>query len=220
MPCSILRGNGNAQVESAREYLSLRQVLLAGGVTTETLDLLISSNLPPTDSQECPTQTGISASEKKHGETPQWGLIPAAPPFVPQSRPSKSHDGRSANARKDVDKFIAYPTPEPTDDDADLQEQQTDDTQGEEETCYDNTPVKRSLRLTGLPPFTTLLDVASVVRGGAILEMYLRCRNNSAHVSFVDPVAAEQFLLYAQQTDIHIKGKKVSIGVCLILKGH
>ena len=40
--------------------------------------------------------------------------------------------------------------------------------------------------------------------------MYLRPRFSAAHVSFVDPVAAEKFFDFAQANEIYIQGKRVS----------
>ncbi len=82
--------------------------------------------------------------------------------------------------------------------------------QDNNEDFSENVPVKRSLVITGLSPATTLHSVAKVLRGGMIWEMFLRKRQSAAHVSFVDPIAAEKFLEFAQTNDIYIQGKKVS----------
>lgn len=68
---------------------------------------------------------------------------------------------------------------------------------------------KRSIALSGLAADTTLPQIAEVVRGGTILDMFLRPGTKSAQVSFVDPAAAEAFLAHAQKRVIHIGGNKV-----------
>ena len=97
-----------------------------------------------------------------------------------------------------------------------MQEELMEEVAADGSAYNENTHTKRSLLISGLSPVTTLHSIAKVLRGGAILEMYIRFRDASAHVSFVDPVAAEKFLEYAQANDIYIQGKKVrEIGLFL-----
>lgn len=80
----------------------------------------------------------------------------------------------------------------------------------EDEELYDNENHEdRSIVLRGLSPFTTLADIAKVVRGGLVLNVFLRPRDRTAHVSFVDPIAAEKFIIHSKRSDIYIKGKRV-----------
>jgi len=64
--------------------------------------------------------------------------------------------------------------------------------------------------LKGLPPLTTLADITEVVRGGMLLNVFLRPRDRTAHVTFVQPTAAERFLIHSQRNDLYIKGKRVT----------
>jgi hypothetical protein len=43
--------------------------------------------------------------------------------------------------------------------------------------------------------------------------MYLRPRERTAHVAFVDPVAAEKFLIHSKRSDIYVRGKCVCTSV-------
>lgn len=79
----------------------------------------------------------------------------------------------------------------------------------EEEECYENNHEDRSIVLRGLAPSTTLADIAKVIRGGLVLNMFIRPRERTAHVVFVDPIAAEKFLIYSKRSDIYIKSKRV-----------
>lgn len=68
---------------------------------------------------------------------------------------------------------------------------------------------KRTVALCGLPVFTTLGDVTSVVRGGQLLDVFLRSAEHIASVSFVREDDAVQFYEHARKNDIYIKNKRV-----------
>jgi hypothetical protein len=68
---------------------------------------------------------------------------------------------------------------------------------------------KRTVALCGLPSFATLGDVTSVVRGGQLLDVFLRSVEHIAHVSFVREADAAQFYEHARKNDIYIKNKRV-----------
>ncbi|RJE17143.1 hypothetical protein PHISCL_10520, partial [Aspergillus sclerotialis] len=99
-------------------------------------------------------------------------------------------------------------TPEYTEED-DAQEEVSGESN--EQTGDAITTAKRSLTISGLSPATTLQSLAQVLKGGAILQMYMRPQHGSAHVSFVDPTAAHNFLRYARTNDISIGRKKVKV---------
>ena len=66
----------------------------------------------------------------------------------------------------------------------------------------------RFVAIRGLAPNTTLANVLKHVRGG--LVFFARLRARSAFVSFVDPEAARQFLIWAKHSNLTINGKLVS----------
>jgi prepilin-type processing-associated H-X9-DG protein len=61
----------------------------------------------------------------------------------------------------------------------------------------------------GLVDRTTHKDIVDAVRGGALLDVFLRPRERTANVSFVDGAAAQSFLTYARRNDIYIHEKRV-----------
>lgn len=69
----------------------------------------------------------------------------------------------------------------------------------------------RSVVLEGLPKSASLLDVTKVIRGGMVLNLFLRRQHGTAHVAFVEPEAAERFIIYAKKNEIVIKGKAVKV---------
>ncbi|TGJ82928.1 hypothetical protein E0Z10_g5860 [Xylaria hypoxylon] len=82
---------------------------------------------------------------------------------------------------------------------------------------------KRTIVLCGLPTFTTLGDVTSVVRCGTLLDVFLRSAEHIASVSFVQEEDAIRFYEHARKNDIYIKNKRVFIKWAdrhFILPGH
>ncbi|KAI1355794.1 hypothetical protein F5Y01DRAFT_153161 [Xylaria sp. FL0043] len=68
---------------------------------------------------------------------------------------------------------------------------------------------KRTVVLCGLPAFTTLGDVTSVVRCGRLLDVFLRSAEHMASVSFVREEDAVRFYEHARKNDIYVKNKRV-----------
>lgn len=70
---------------------------------------------------------------------------------------------------------------------------------------------QRTVALKGLSDRTTHKDIAAMVRGGALLDIFLRIRERVASVSFVDGAAAQEFLTHVKRHDLYILGKRVGI---------
>lgn len=73
----------------------------------------------------------------------------------------------------------------------------------------DRIPVhdQRSVFITNLPEHTTHKDLVGVVRGGRLLDIFLRS-DRSATISFVE--GAANFLFYAKRSDLYLHTKRVS----------
>ena len=69
---------------------------------------------------------------------------------------------------------------------------------------------QRTVLIKNLSDRTTHKDIVDIVRGGALLDIYLRSNDKSASVSFVEGAAAQAFFAYAKRNDIYIHGKRVS----------
>lgn len=69
---------------------------------------------------------------------------------------------------------------------------------------------QRSVQLLNLTPGVTYGDVSAVVRGGPLLEIFLRPKENSATVSFVQEADAVAFLEHSRTHGLYIKDRKVS----------
>lgn len=69
---------------------------------------------------------------------------------------------------------------------------------------------QRTILAQNLSDRTTHKDLANIVRGGAVLDLYLRANERSASISFVEGSAAQEFMNYVKRNDIYIHGKRVS----------
>jgi hypothetical protein len=69
---------------------------------------------------------------------------------------------------------------------------------------------QRTVYITNLPERTTHKDLVSIVRGGRLLDIFLR-NDRTATISFVE--GAAEFLVYAKRTDIYLHTKRVSTGL-------
>ncbi|KAL9578322.1 MAG: hypothetical protein Q9212_005791 [Teloschistes hypoglaucus] len=69
---------------------------------------------------------------------------------------------------------------------------------------------RRTIVLKNLCDKITHKDIVTVVRGGSLLDVYLRPQDKSASVSFVESAAAEDFLAYVKRNDVYIHGRRIS----------
>lgn len=68
---------------------------------------------------------------------------------------------------------------------------------------------KRTVLLTNLPENTNHADLADAVRGGMLLDLYLRTHDRTASISFLEEGAAQDFFSHVKRYDLYIKGKRV-----------
>jgi hypothetical protein len=66
---------------------------------------------------------------------------------------------------------------------------------------------QRTVLVTNLPERTTHKDLAGIIRGGRLLDIFLR-NDRTATISFVE--GAAEFLAYTKRTDIYLHMKRVS----------
>lgn len=70
---------------------------------------------------------------------------------------------------------------------------------------------KRTILLSNLPEGTTHADVTDAVKGGMLLDIFLRTQDRAASISFLNENSANDFFRYAKRNDLYIRGKRVSI---------
>ncbi|KAF4974873.1 hypothetical protein FZEAL_8274 [Fusarium zealandicum] len=70
---------------------------------------------------------------------------------------------------------------------------------------------QRSIQLLDLVAGATYSDISAAVRGGQLLEIYLRPKEDAATISFVHEEDAAGFLDYSREHDLYIKNRKVQV---------
>lgn len=68
---------------------------------------------------------------------------------------------------------------------------------------------KRTVFLINLPEGVTHAEVVDVVRGGMLLDIYVRPNDRIASVSFLEEADAEVFYRHVKRHDLYIRGKRV-----------
>ena len=78
---------------------------------------------------------------------------------------------------------------------------------------------KRTVLLSNLPEGATHANVVDAVRGGMLLDIYLRTHDRAASVSFLEEAHAQEFYRHVKRHDLYVRGKRVccfaaSLSVC------
>ena len=68
---------------------------------------------------------------------------------------------------------------------------------------------KRTVQLANLAESTTHQDIVDAVRGGMLLDIYLRIHDRTASVSFLEEAQASDFFRHVKRHDLYIRGKRV-----------
>lgn len=197
---SIQAQADNRQRNATREYEALKHALIAAGTPIESIQVLIDASSAPaplyTDDESCSEASQldeicIRALRREH--TKVW------------TRSLKSQTTR-ADGKWTTSSEPNLLTPVMTEDICKGDELEASMhakdrfAAGHEE---------RSLTLKGLPITTTLLDVTKVIRGGLLMNAFLRSTYRMAYIAFVEPAAARQFFKHVKQNDLYIRGKRV-----------
>ena len=62
---------------------------------------------------------------------------------------------------------------------------------------------------------TTYKDLTDAIRGGLLLDIYLKYNDRIAFVSFVESQNAVNFMNYVKRNDVIVHGKRVSLASCI-----
>ena len=68
---------------------------------------------------------------------------------------------------------------------------------------------QRTIQLSNLPEAATHAEVANVIKGGMLLDIYLRSNDRVAAISFLEEERAKAFFHYVKRNDLYIRGKRV-----------
>ncbi|KAK0711566.1 hypothetical protein B0H67DRAFT_602335 [Lasiosphaeris hirsuta] len=221
----------------AKRYENLRRNLLGGGVGDDTLDLLSQDEKTnQDDTLDLPSKAemtedgGVPLNSNTEKSTSGPHVKPKSSTF-PQSngeyRRHSSHGGGYCNGNS--------------------QGWANDDGEEYEEdgSCDADSPIEgpvganyvkpqaqrrqfdrqctRTVQLSNLPEGCIHADIANVVRGGMLLDIFLRAHERSGTVSFLHAVEARRFFDHVRKHDLYIKNKRVDIKWSdrqFILPGH
>jgi hypothetical protein len=67
----------------------------------------------------------------------------------------------------------------------------------------------RTIQISNLADGTTHADITSAVRGGMLLDVFLRSHERSATVSFLHSADAKRFYDHVRRHDLYIRNKRV-----------
>ncbi|KAF2097624.1 hypothetical protein NA57DRAFT_77877 [Rhizodiscina lignyota] len=186
-----------------REYSILRTALFRGGLTAETLDVLIS---------------GAPSSDDDFVKVEPWESTFTVPKTVPvtitnpdsSTTPQASNNLNSTtsylNARTGIDRKSSFgASVESPGQDEHFMPESTDAYAARAPFPRND---QRTILISNLSDRATHQDLVGILRGGRLLDVYLR-NDRSATVSFVE--GAADFVAYAKRNDFYMHGKRLEI---------
>jgi len=193
-------------------FNNLKDSLLKGGVSQETLDVLIYGLIHPPDNcnqNHTPSMTSAPSTANSRPQRPP-------PTFAPRDR----RDTKKSNETASRETLLPEtPVPQRTfsNDDSlgDDNSSSDEKTDGRESLQPEQLPTaslgQHTVVIRGFPERASYGDILKVVRGGALFQIFLKPRDRMASVSFVHPSAAQEFVNYIKRHDIYIQGKRVEV---------
>ncbi|KAG6017593.1 hypothetical protein E4U54_005840 [Claviceps lovelessii] len=203
-------------VKIARKYNILCNNLRNGGVQQETLNLLSSQTAPASSDAESQfdissyhSATSTDGPEKGHGLTSR--LASYSTPFHTGSahvlRPH-THSSFPLGTWQETQAFGRHLTS--SDDSGSDSPDPPKRSSLERISRLDFERVTtRTVQLCNLSKNTTLADITSVVRGGFLVDIFLRTRDNTVALSFLHSRDAHAFYDYVQKNGLNINGTEV-----------
>ncbi|KAK3679170.1 hypothetical protein LTR78_000731 [Recurvomyces mirabilis] len=231
---SISKDEYDSLLRTSREFEALKSALFQGGITPETLQLLISNSANgehrkdsgvPADSwaddydhayaggqqQGIPGHYHDVSWRQAHDSTPGFNLAPGTGPYGNGNGPQYHQQGnlKVPAFSRQID-FGAPPSSVPDDaafdDNASLPDEATQ-LQNDYDTVQP-TQERRTLYFAGLSERTTYKELLSVVKGGKLLSVNLG-PNRSGTVTYSN--GASDFLAWAKRNDVYIHNKRVEV---------
>ncbi|KUJ19842.1 uncharacterized protein LY89DRAFT_666691 [Mollisia scopiformis] len=217
---TIPKSDHDNLLSSARQYANLRRNLYRGGIAEETLAILIKDDSPANENGNKPTTMDESVENRSFfaqqstamnskPETQDYTFGRNAN-YTPRSdfRPRERNSNGFHTHSQTNDDFAFMPDgPDGFYDDG---SGHNDSQQRQQRQQYDKF-AKRTVLLANLPESTTHLDLVEAIKGGMLLDLYLRSHDRTASVSFLEETAAQEFFSHVKRHDLYIKGKRVEI---------
>ncbi|PWY73669.1 hypothetical protein BO70DRAFT_398892 [Aspergillus heteromorphus CBS 117.55] len=202
---TIPRSQYQRLLQDSQHLGKLKDSLLNGGLSQETLDILIYGVLPnpntPHIHREPYPEPSPSSDEVLEVEQ--------CPVSHQECSDVKYHGTETFEEEEEED--------DDDEDDEELLGSQSSDEKEDYQSSTRSTESSpapgdhRTVMLRNLPDRVTHRDIVAVVRGGALLHIYLRARERIASVSFVEDAAARDFLHHAKTYGLYMAGKRVEV---------
>ena len=221
----------DSKLRVSREYELLKSALFQGGITSETLDLLISgasSSEARKDSANSTANPWADDFDDVHPAYNRYGIQQDAPARDVQWRQALSKPGFNPGNHRTNDLPHVRPgaalrapsyhrqasygaPPSSVPDEAAFDEEDFADATGH--AAFGPPGLhpgneRRTLYFNGFSDRTTYKDFISIVKGGKLLSINLRSER-SGTATFFD--GAETFLAWAKKHDIYLHSKRVSL---------
>ncbi|RBR07472.1 uncharacterized protein FIESC28_10630 [Fusarium coffeatum] len=168
---------------AAHQYMYLRQNLMQYGFDDATLDVLCQ----PTPNQD------VQSHASERGSNSIQALIYQDQPSTAFGGPKKSWVSKGIRISTAM-LWLGLLT---------MKDSRSETSRWVESSA------QRSVQLLNLIPGVTHGDIAAIVRGGPLLEIFLRARDNTATVSFVRESDAVAFFDHTQTHGLYFKDRKI-----------
>ncbi|ROW12113.1 hypothetical protein VMCG_00378 [Cytospora schulzeri] len=204
----------------AAKYANLRQNLLRGGVGEETIDLLSQ------DDATIEEQRATAAPAPTNMADPHVDVHPSVPPQAPVQDFRGVRNGNGLDNYKPHSKAYGHVHTHEVPDwaDVDAAEDDESDSGGGPVDDYQNPAYNhqasmrpfyerqcaRSILLTNLAEGVTHGDITEAVRGGQLLDIYMR-PDRAVTVSFLLASDARAFFDHVRRHDLYIRHKRVDV---------
>lgn len=196
------------------DFEALKHALVSAGTPSESIGILIKharAELAIKDGLDYPFDLSNRTSHSESTTLTDTSTLP--------SRASPDKQFSSKKAVKPPRNFgwgkLCYPgLSEPSTPTTDFEESCNEECREEINESVQNFKtcrLDRSLVFKGLSTHTTLQEIVKQIKGGMLLNIYMKRQTGSVHVTFVDADAAERFLMHVRKNDLYIKNKRASV---------
>ncbi|KAK1980564.1 hypothetical protein LZ30DRAFT_594568 [Colletotrichum cereale] len=214
---TIARAEYDTLVKAVREFSNLRRNLMRGGVAEETLAVLTSD-----ESNWNEDSAGQQTDTPTFADTRAATQRPANKPRVTEATTVQGPQGGRYNGKLSGPRSVKqeWADAEPTA--HDISEATASPSEAEHAFIHQEDArlsvrpqfermATRTILMTNLAEGTTHADVTDVVRGGQLLDIFLRTHDRSAQVSFVHGSDARAFIEHTRRHDLYIRHKRVDV---------
>lgn len=207
----------------AHEYTSLIDSLYRGGIEQKTLEVLIhgegtpTSQIEPLFDNDNEQATAGADHRDRHQKYGDHMSRPLGHPWVdsaPEWPPKAVAGGFGGNLRGKGGFYNHHSSSALEDDCAFTPDLEKDDpylTALHPERKRFAKMEQRTIFVKNLSDRATHKDITDFLRGGLVLDLYLRSHEHSASISFVEGSAAQAFMNYVKRKDIYLHGKRLEI---------